>query len=72
MILNELYSREPNAYQDLSDDNSQPKIDQLRKTRLTLAQIRKLRLMNDARKIETKEKLKYIKLQYAPPAEPAM
>jgi len=70
MILNELYERSPEAYQDLSQDNSQPQLGDLRKTRLTLRQIRKLRQMNDVRTYEYKEKLKEIKKQYSPPAAP--
>ena len=70
MILNELYNREPEAYQDVAQDNSQPQLGNLRKTRLTLRQIRKLRQMNDVRSYEYKEKLKLIRQQYAPP--PAM
>ena len=73
MILNELYDRSPEAYQDLSQDNSQPKLGDLRKTRLTLRQLSKLRQMNDVRNYEYKEKLKNIRKQYAPPpAAPAM
>jgi hypothetical protein len=72
MILNELYDKSPAAYQDVSQDNTQPQIDQLRKTRLTLKQINKLRQMNDLRQAEFKDKLKYTRLQYAPPAEPAV
>jgi len=67
MILNELYSREPEAYQDVVQDNSQPRLGDLRKTRLTLRQINKLRQMNDVRSYEYKEKLKQVKKQYAPP-----
>ena len=70
MILNELYHRSPAAYQDLSQDNSQPQLNNLRKTRLTLRQINKLRQMNDVRSYEYKEKLKDIRKQYAPPAAP--
>jgi hypothetical protein len=70
MILNELYHREPEAYQDVAQDNSQPQLGDLRKTRLTLRQIRKLRQMNDVRSYEYKEKLKLIRQQYAPPAMP--
>lgn len=70
MILNELYERSPEAYQDLSQDNSQPELDNLRKTRLTLKQINKLRQMNDVRSYEYKEKLKQVRQQYAPPAQP--
>jgi len=73
MILNELYSREPEAYQDVGQDNSQPRLGDLRKTRLTLRQINKLRQMNDVRSYEYKEKLKQVKKQYAPPpAAPAL
>jgi prephenate dehydrogenase len=70
MILNELYSRSPEAYQDISQDNSQPQLSNLRKTRLTLRQLNKLRQMNDVRNYEYKEKLKDIRKQYAPPAAP--
>jgi hypothetical protein len=70
MILNELYQREPEAYQDVSQDNSQPQLGNLRKTRLTLRQLRKLRQMNDVRTYEYKEKLKLIRQQYAPPPAP--
>jgi len=70
MILNELYSRSPEAYQDISQDNSQPRLSNLRKTRLTLRQLNKLRQMNDVRNYEYKEKLKDIRKQYAPPAAP--
>jgi hypothetical protein len=71
MILNEIYSREPEAYQDVAQDNSQPQLNDLRKTRLTLRQLNKLRQMNDVRTFEYKEKLKQVKKQYAPPAAPA-
>ena len=70
MILNELYQREPEGYQDVAQDNSQPQKNQLRKTRLTLRQLSKLRQMNDVRTYEYKEKLKDIRKQYAPPAPP--
>lgn len=72
MILNEIYERSPEAYQDISQDNSQPALNNLRKTRLTLRQINKLRQMNDVRSVEYKEKLKLVRQQYAPVAAPAM
>ena len=49
MILNELYHRSQAAYQDVSQDNSQPQLHNLRKTRLTLRQINKLRQRSLAR-----------------------
>ena len=70
MILNELYARSPSAYQDLEQDNSQPQLGNLRKTRLTLRQLSKLRQMNDVRSYEYKEKLKLVRQQYAPPPAP--
>lgn len=70
MILNEIWQKEPHGYQDVAQDNSQPRLGDLRKTRLTLRQLRKLRQMNDVRTYEYKEKLKDIRQQYAPPAAP--
>jgi hypothetical protein len=70
MILNELYQRSPEAYQDVSQDNSQPRLGDLRKTKLTLKQINKLRRLNDVRQFEFKERLKRVQRQYAPPAQP--
>ena len=67
MLLNEFFQKEPSAYQDLSQDNSQVQKDDLRKSRLTLRQLNKLRKMNDVRMYELKEKLKLVKKQYAPP-----
>ena len=72
MILNELYDRSPAAYQDLGQDNSQPRLGDLRKTKLTLRQLNKLRKMNDVRAYEFKEKLKRVKTMYAPPAQPVV
>jgi hypothetical protein len=73
MILNEIYEKSPEAYQDISQDNSQPTLKDTRKTRLTLRQLNKLRQMNDIRSVEYKEKLKLVKKQYAPaPVAPAM
>jgi hypothetical protein len=70
MILQEFWSKEPQAYQDLSQDNSQPRLGDLRKTHLTLRQLNKLRKMNDIRAVEYKEKLKLVRQQYAPPPAP--
>jgi hypothetical protein len=70
MILSEFFKKDPEAYQDLSQDNSQPRLGDLRKTKLTLRQINKLRRMNDVRAVEYKEKLEQIRKQYAPPPAP--
>ena len=70
MILLELYQRENPAYQDLVQDNSQPRMGDLRKTKLTLRQINKLRRLNDVRQFEFQERLKKVQDQYAPPPQP--
>jgi len=68
----ELIKKEPEAYQDLSADNSQLSLKDMRKTRLTLRQLNKLRKMNDIRAVEYKEKLKLVRQQYAPPPAPVV
>lgn len=70
MLLNEFFHKDPSAYQDLKQDNSQPELGDLRKSRLTLRQLNKLRMMNDVRMVEYKEKLKLVRQQYAPPPAP--
>ena len=70
MLLNEFFQREPGAYQDLSQDNSQLQLSDLRKSRLTLRQLNKLRKMNDIKAVEYKDKLKLIRQQYQPPVQP--
>jgi hypothetical protein len=67
MILREFWDTVPQAYQDLSQDNSQITAKDLRKTRLTLRQLNKLRRMNDVRSVEYKKDLEDIRKQYAPP-----
>lgn len=72
MILNELWNKQPSGFQDLQQDNSQTTLGDLRKSHLTLRQLRKLRQMNDVRTVEYKEKLELIRKQYAPPPAPPM
>lgn len=72
MKLFEFFEPVPDGYQDVADDNTQPHLGELRKTKLTLKQINKLRQMNDIRAYEYKENLKQIKKQYSPPAQPTM
>jgi hypothetical protein len=72
MNLYEFFEPAKEGYQDVADDNSQPQLGDLRKTKLTLKQINKLRQLNDVRAYEYKEKVKQVKKQYAPPAQPAL
>lgn len=66
----EMFDKEPEGYQDLSADNSRPKLGELRKTKLTLRQLNKLRRMQEVRNYEYEQKLVLIRKQYAPPAAP--
>ena len=72
MILNEIYQGHNSGNQDVSQDNSQPRLGDLRKTKLTLGQINKLRRFNDVRNVEFRERLERVRRQYAPPAQPAI
>jgi hypothetical protein len=72
MIVDDLFEAARSPYQDLSQDNSQPRLGDLRKTKLTLRQINKLRRMQDVRAFEFKEKIKRVQQQYAPPAQPVI
>ena len=67
-----MFAEYKKGYQELSSDQSQQKIEDLRKTRLTLAQINQIRKMNDQRTLEQKEKLERVKLMYGQTAAPAV
>ena len=71
MILQEVFEKDETGYYDPEDDNSQLKMSDLRKTRLTLLQLNKLRKMDDVRAYEQAEKIKYVQAQYAPKVEAA-
>jgi hypothetical protein len=71
MIISEIFKPMPDGYSTEKDDNSVLKLSDVRKTRLSLAQINRLRVMNDVRKFEHEQKLTTISKQYKPPEEPA-
>jgi hypothetical protein len=71
MIISEIFKPMPDGYSTEKDDNSVLKLSDVRKTRLSLAQINRLRSMNDVRKFEHEQKLTTISKQYKPPEEPA-
>lgn len=60
---------DPTGYSSEENDQSVLKLSDLRKTRLTLGQLNKLRMINDVRKIEHEAKLKTVSAQYKPPAQ---
>lgn len=66
MLLLEIFKSATPGYQDPQNDNTQIKLSDLRKTRLTLSQIQTLRKMNDVRRVEQTRQLTDIRKQYAP------
>lgn len=73
MQLFEMFDAPINGLQDVNTDNSKPVWRTSRKTKLTLAQIRKLRKMLDVRNYEKKLYLNKVREQYGakPEAQPA-
>ncbi len=68
MILNELFTKQSEEIHDASQDNSTLKYEDSRKTRLTLAQINRLRKMNDMRALEHEKEMAFVRKMYAPPS----
>jgi len=71
MFITEFFKQDPAGRRTEKDDNSTLRIADLRKTRLTLGQLNRLRMMNDVRKFEHDQKLEDLKKQYAAPAAEA-
>ena len=64
MNVFELFEPMPIGRHTEKEDSSVMKISDLRKTRLSLAQINRMRVMNDVRKLEHEQKLKKVHKQY--------
>ena len=70
MNILEIFEPMPAGYQSEKDDHTALKLSDLRKTKLTLKQLNRLRIMNDVRKLEHEKKIEAVQNQYkAPPAE---
>lgn len=69
MYVTELFAPTPTGYSTEKDDNTVLKLSDLRKSRLSLEQLNRLRIMNDVRKLEHEQKLKTVATQYKPPVE---
>ena len=69
MNIMELFDPAPEGYHDERADQSTLKLDDSRKTRLTLAHLNQLRQSYDVRKLEHEQKLKSVSKQYAPAPE---
>lgn len=65
----EFYNKAPTDFQDVDQDQSQPRWLETRKTRLTLAAINKIRRMNEVQSYEKAKNLKRIRQQYSPPTQ---
>lgn len=68
MIVTELFKPNLPGYQSEKEDQSVLKLSDIRKTRLTLADLNRLRMANDVRKVEHEDKLQQVTKQYKPPA----
>lgn len=66
MILSEMFDKNPIGYSTEKDDQTTVKANDQRKTKLTLSHIKRLRIMNDIRKLELAKKMKRIQAQYSP------
>jgi hypothetical protein len=71
MFITELYNlKSAEGFRTEKDDESVQKLSDVRKSRLTLAQIKRLRIMNDLRKFEHQKEIEDVAKQYRPAAEP--
>jgi hypothetical protein len=71
MFITELYNlKSAEGFRTEKDDDSVQKLSDIRKSRLTLAQIKRLRIMNDLRKFEHQKEIEDVAKQYRPAAEP--
>jgi hypothetical protein len=71
MFITELYNlKSAEGFRTEKDDDSVQKMSDVRKSRLTLAQIKRLRIMNDLRKFERQKEIEDVAKQYRPAAEP--
>lgn len=71
MNLFEFFAQDPHGFRTEKDDKSVLDKRSPRKTRLTLEQIHRLRIMNDVRRLEYEKNIDKISNQYAPPEQAA-
>jgi hypothetical protein len=72
MRLDEIFDPVPEGYGTEQDDNTALKKSDTRKTRLTLMQLNRLRIMNDVRRLEQEQKVEQVQTQYKPAAASPM
>ena len=67
MNLLEIFNSElVQQHQTEEDDNTPLTLSDLRKTKLTLTQLHRLRIMNDVRRLEKEQDLERVRSQYKP------
>jgi hypothetical protein len=71
MNILEIFEPTPAGYSTEKDDHTALKLSDLRKTKLTLKQLNRLRIMNDVRKLEHEKKIETVQTQYKAPAAEA-
>ena len=71
MNLLEVFDQAPTGYRSEKEDHTELKLSDLRKTKLTLKQLNRLRIMNDVRKLEHEKKIETVQTQYKAPAAAA-
>lgn len=72
MLILDLFEDIPPGYRTEKDDNSSKRMGEVRKSRLTLSQIKRLRMMNDLRKFEEQKKIESLSKQYKPAGQAEM
>jgi len=71
MNLLEVFEDLSQGYGSEREDNTPLKFSDLCKTKLTLKQLNRLRVMNDVRKLEHEQKIEQVQQQYKAPAAEA-
>jgi uncharacterized protein YkwD len=71
MLITEMFDKAPEGYYDERNDKSTLKLDDSRKTRITLAHLNQMRQSHDVRKLEHEKKLEAISAQYQQAPEAA-
>lgn len=66
LLESDTIEKNPDGYASEEDDQSILKLSDMRKTRLTLSQLNKLRIMNDVKRLEHEQKIKNAAKQYKP------
>jgi hypothetical protein len=71
MFITDIFENIPAPYRTEKNDNSVKKMGELRKSRLTLAKIKRFRMVNDLKKFEEQKKVEVLSKQYKPAASVA-